>query len=281
MKTYLRILTYVGPIKRLSLFYALTTLLAICFGLVNLSLLIPLLEVLFSQTQLDAPGTIPKPEFFVSLTHLKELFNYHFINIIATHGRISALYFVCIVMIISVLLANLFRYLAEIMAAELRVNVIHNLREMLFNKISQLHMGYFTNQHKGDIMARTMSDVQEVEHAMDYSFRIFFKEPATIIGFFIVLFYISPQLTWLALLALPVVGGGIIAIVKRLLQRAAQSQASLSRLTGILEEAMGGMHIIKAFSVRSYISTKFEQENRIYAKLNLSMLLKTSLIFLF
>ena len=73
-------------------------------------------------------------------------------------------------------------------------------------------------------------------------------------------------------------GGSIIAIVKRLLQRAVQSQASLSRLTGILEEAMGGMHIIKAFSVRSYIANKFEQENRTYAKLNLAMLLKTNLI---
>lgn len=278
MKIHLRILMHAGPIKRLSLLYALTTLLAICFGLVNLSLLIPLLEVLFSQAEGGVPEAIPKPEFFISLTHLKELFNYHFINIIATHGRISALYFVCIVMIIAVLLANLFRYLAEIMAAELRVNVIHNLRSTLFSKISQLHMGYFTNQHKGDIMARTMSDVQEVEYAMDYSFRVLFKEPATIIGFFIVLFYISPQLTWLALLALPVVGGSIIAIIKRLLRRAAQSQTSLSRLMGILEEAMGGMHIIKAFSVRSYIATKFEQENRAYAKLNLSMLLKTSLI---
>jgi subfamily B ATP-binding cassette protein MsbA len=171
-------------------------------------------------------------------------------HIIATHGRISALYFVCIVMVISVLLANLFRYLAEIMAAELRANVIHNLRSALFDKISRLHMGYFTNQHKGDIMARTMSDVQEVEYAMDYSFRVFFKEPATIMGFFTVLFYISPQLTWLALLALPIVGGSMIAIAKRLLQRAAQSQASLSRLTSILEEAMGGMHVIKAFAVR-------------------------------
>ena len=212
MKTYLRILTHAGPIKRLSVFYALTTLLAICFGLVNLSLLIPLLEILFSQTEGETLVAIPKPDFFISLTHLKELFNYHFINIIATHGRVSALYFVCLVIIISVLLANLFRYLAEIMASELRVNMIHNLRKVLFDKIARLHMGYFTNQHKGDIMARTMSDVQEVEHAMDYSFRVFFKEPATIIGFFIVLFYISPQLTWLALLALPVVGGVLLPL---------------------------------------------------------------------
>ena len=279
MKTYLRILAYAGPIQRLFLFYCLTTLLAIFFGLVNLSLLIPLLEVLFSQT--DSGGTlaaIPKPGFSISLAHLKELFSYYFVNIIATYGRMSALYFVCIIMIISVLLTNLFKYLAEIIAAELRINVIHHLRKELFDKISRLHMGYFTNQHKGDIMAKVMSNVQEVEYAMNYAFRVFFKEPATIIGFFIVLFYISPQLTWLALLSLPIVGGGITAIVRRLLKRAVQGQASLSRLMSILEEAMGGMRTIKSFAVRPYILGKFEQENATYAKLNLSILLKNSLV---
>jgi ATP-binding cassette, subfamily B, bacterial MsbA len=279
MKTYLRILSYAGPIRRLFLSYLFTTLLAIFWGLINLSLLIPVLEVLFRQPDAgDTLATIAKPGFSMSLTYLKELFNYHSTKIIAIHGRVSALYFICITMIISVLLANLFRYLAEIMAAELRINVIRNLRQALFEKVSSLHIGYFTSQHKGDIIARIMSDVQEVEHAMDYTFRVFFKEPATIIGFFIVLFCISPQLTWLALLALPIVGGGITEIVKRLLKRAAQSQASLGRLTNILEEAIGGMRIIKAFSVRSYISAKFERENKTYAELNLSTFLKTSLV---
>jgi ATP-binding cassette, subfamily B, bacterial MsbA len=279
MKTYLRILSYAGPVKRLFLFYFLTTLLAIFFGLVNLSLLIPLLKVLFSETHGgDVLAVIPKPGFFMSPAYLKELFSYYFINIIDTHGRVSALYFVCIVITISVLLTNLFKYLAEIVAAALRINVIHNLREALFDKISRLHIGYFTNQHKGDIMARVMSDVQEVEHAIEYTFRVFFKEPATIIGFFIVLCYISPQLTWLALFSLPIVGGGVTAIVKRLLKRAVQSQAALGRLMSVLEEAMGGMHIIKSFAVRPYILDRFEQENKTYAKLNLSVVLKNSLI---
>jgi ATP-binding cassette, subfamily B, bacterial MsbA len=279
MKTYLRILSYAGPIQRLSLFYALTTLLAIFFGLVNLSLLIPLLEVLFSQINIDdALAITSKPGFSMNLAYLKKVFSYHFLTIVTTHGRVSALYFVCIMMVISVLLANLFKYLAEIIAAELRINVIHNLRKTLFDRTLQLHMGYFTNQHKGYIMTRIMSDVQEIEHAMNYTFRFFFKEPATIIGFFMVLFYMSPQLTWLALLSLPIVGGGITAVVKSLLKRAAQGQASLGRLMGIVEEVIGGMRMIKAFAVCPYILEKFKQENKTYAKINLSILLKKSLV---
>ena len=279
MKTYLRILSYAGPVKRLFLFYALATLLAIFFGLVNLSLLIPLLEVLFSQIDMsEALAAASRPEFSVNLTYLKKLFSYHFLTIVTTHGRVSALYLVCIMMVISVLIANLFKYLAEIIAAELRINVIHNLRKILFDKTLQLHIGYFTNQHKGYIMTRIMSDVQEVEYAMNYTFRFFFKEPATIIGFFMVLCYMSPQLTWLALLSLPIVGGGITAVVKSLLKRAAQGQAALGRLMGVVEEVVGSMRIIKASSVHSYILEKFRRENKTYAKINLSTLLKKSLV---
>ncbi len=279
MKTYLRILSYAGPLKRRLLFYLLTTIMAIFFGLVNLSLLIPLLEVLFSPTNIsDVLTTAPQPTFSLSISYLKELFNYHFINIVATQGRVSALYFVCMIMVIAVLLVNLCKYIAQIITAELRINVVHNLRKELFDKVSRLHMGYFTNQHRGDIMARLMSDVQEVEHAMAYTFRAFFKEPATIIGFFIVLFYITPQLTWLALFALPIVGGGITEIVRRLLKRASQSQASLGRLMGIVEEIIGGIRIIKALDVRPYILAKFDQENKAYNKLNLSILLKKGLL---
>ena len=279
MKTYLRILSYAGPLRLLLVFYLFTTLLGIFFGLANLSLLIPLLEVLFSPTDIsEVLATVSKPTFSFGLSYLKALFNYHFVNVIAIHGRVSALYFVCITMVIAMLLANLFKYIAEIIAAELRINVVHNLRKELFAKVSRLHMGYFTNQHRGDIMARLMSDVQEIEHAMDYTFRVFCKEPSTIICFFTVLFYISPQLTWLALLALPIAGGGITEIVRRLLKRANQSQVSLGRLMGILEETVRGIRIIKALGVRPYILAKFNQENKVYNKIYLSILLKKGLL---
>jgi len=279
MKTYLRILSYAGPLGRLTLLYFLATIPAIFFGLVNLSLLIPLLEVLFSQEHMqDTLATLPKPVLGISLHYLKSLFSYHFVQIVVTYGRVSALYFVCIIMLLSVLLANLFRYLAEVVIAELRTNVVYNLRKDLFSQVTQLHLGYFTEQHKGDIMARVMSDVQEVERTTEYTFRAFLKEPATIVGFFTVLFYLSPQLTWLALLSLPIVGGGITEIVRRLLKQAVRSQTSLGHLMHLLEETLGNMPIVKAFAARPYVIAKFEQENKSYAQLNFSIFLKNSLM---
>ena len=279
MKTYWRILSYAGPIWRLVPLYLLAIVLAVFFGLINLSLLIPLLKVLFSQENIhDTLATLPKPDFALTLTYLKDLFNYHFVNVIATHGRVSALYFVGTIITISVLLANLFRYLTEIITAELHINVIHNIRKELFDRVIRLHLSYFTNQRKGDIMARLMSDVQEVEHVITDTLRVLFKEPITITGFFIVLFYMSSQLTFMALVSLPIVGGGVIILVKRLLKRAAQSQAALGKLTSIVEETLSGMQIVKAFAAHPYVLEKFRQENKNYARINFSMFLVNTLV---
>lgn len=278
MRTYFRILSYADALWGMAVLYLIATILSVSFGLINLSLLIPLLEVLFSQ-QTGSPTTVPAaPAFAMSLTYLKNLFSHHFVASIAVHGTVSALYFVCSVMVLSVLLANLFRYLSEMAAAELRIRVVHNLRQNLFERASRLPTSYFNSQRRGDVMARVMGDVQEVEYTLEHSFRAFVKDPITIVGFFGVLFYLSPQLTWFALLSLPVVGGGITGIVRRLLKRAVQSQVSLGRLMHILEETMTGMCTLQAFNARGYVLKKFAIENKAYARLNLSIFLKTSLI---
>ena len=278
MKIYFRILAYAKPIHKLVPFYFLAIILAIVFGLINFSLLIPLLEVLFSQTDNISPiELIQKPIFHFSLIYFKDLFRYYFINVIATQGKVTALYFVCIIIVISVLLANIFRYLAEIIVAEVRTKIVYNLRKDLFTNITRLHLGYFTNKRKGDILARITSDIQEVEHAIVDTLRVLFKEPATIIGFFTVMYYMSSNFTLLSLLFLPIVGLVIAEIVRRLRKSAYQTQISLGSLVHILQETLSGMRIVKAFVADSYILKKFRYENKQYAEANLSMEVKKSL----
>ena len=278
MKTYFRILSYAKPVRKLVPFYCLATVMAIAFGLVNFSLLIPLLEILFSKSNISYDfAAVQKPEFYLGLAYFKDLFRYYFMYVIATQGRVTALYFVCVIIVISVLITNLCRYLAEIVVAEVRTNVIYNLRLDLFANTSQLHLGYFTNKRKGDIIARLTNDVQEVEHAVVDTLRVCFKEPATIIGFFIVMYYISSKLTFFTVLFLPFAGAIIAEIVRRLRKSAFQTQASLGRLVNIVEETLGGMRIIKAFVARPYVVAKFRQENNQYASASLAMELKKSL----
>jgi subfamily B ATP-binding cassette protein MsbA len=278
MKICLRILTYAKSIRKIVPFYFLAVILTIIFGLINFSLLIPLLEVLFSQTDAtQALEVLKKPSFYFGLVYLKDLFRYYFLNVIATQGKVNALYFVCIIIIISVLLTNIFRYLAEIIVAEVRTKIVYNLRTELFARTSQLHLGYFTNKRKGDIIARLTSDIQEVEHAIVDTLRVFFKEPATIIGFFTVMYYISSKFTLFSLIFLPIVGIIIAQIVNRLRKSASKTQTSLAALIHILQETLSGMRIIKAFAARPYILKKFRQENGEYAHANLTMEMKKSL----
>ncbi|MCG8340329.1 MAG: ABC transporter ATP-binding protein/permease [Cytophagales bacterium] len=278
MKTYLRILSYARPLGRFVPLYILTTGLAIFFGLVNFSLLVPLLQILFNKVEIQAvTANLQPPTFSMSIAYLKSLFDYYLIKVIEAYAEVGALYFVCLVIITSVFLTNLFRYLAEIIMAKVRNNVIRNLRMAIFDKVSQLHIGYFTNERKGDIMSRVTNDVQEVEYSVVDTLQVVFKEPATIIGFFGVLFYMSAKLTLFTLLLLPISGTIISELVKRLKRKATQSQESLGRLMSILDETLWGIRIIKAFTARHYILDKFKKENENYANINVSMARKNEL----
>ena len=178
--------------------------------------------------------------------------------------------FVCGVVLVSVMLTNLFRYLSAIISARIRLDVVKYLRMDVYNKVSRMHLGFFSSERKGDLMSRITNDVQEVEVSVLNSPKSLLREPATIIFYFIALFVISYKLTFFTLLILPLAGGALGYIVKKLKKKAVQSQESLGRIVNILDETLGGMRIIKAFNARDYIASKIDQETDYYRKVNLS-----------
>jgi subfamily B ATP-binding cassette protein MsbA len=272
MNTYLRILSFARPYRRYLPQYLLFAVLAIVFGLINFTLLIPLFNVLFDQVGAEEAGQGRSlPPFSLSVDYLIGVFNYYFLKIIEQHGRVGALVFVCIVIVISVLLANLFRYASALTLAKIRARVILKLRMRIFDQVTQLHLGYFSTERKGDILSRITSDVQEVEYSVVNTLRVAFKEPATIIGYFLVLLFMSVKLTLFTVLVMPVSGYIIAQIAKRLKAKATQSQESLGRLLSMLDETLSGMRIVKAFNARPLIRRRFEEEVGVYARLNVSM----------
>ena len=175
------------------------------------------------------------------------------------------------------ILANLFRYLERVMATKIRVDLVKNIRMDIFKKVTQLHIGYFNNERKGDLISRFTNDVNEVENAVMSSLKAVLKEPITIIVYFYVLFTISPQLTFFTLLVLPLTGGVLAEIIKRLKKQATQSQESLGRILNILDETFSGMRVIKAFNARSFVVDKIESESDFYRKTSKSMSYKNEL----
>jgi subfamily B ATP-binding cassette protein MsbA len=192
-----------------------------------------MLDVLFKETK-NVPTIPPMPEFTVSTDYVIGVFNHYFLQIVVNQGALNSLLFVCALIVACVILANLFRYLERVMATKIRVDLVKNIRMDIFKKVTQLHIGYFNNERKGDLISRFTNDVNEVENAVMNSLKAVLKEPITIIVYFYVLFTISPQLTLFTLLVLPLTGGVLAEIIKRLKRQATQSQESLGRILNIL-----------------------------------------------
>ncbi|MBX2895822.1 MAG: ABC transporter ATP-binding protein [Cyclobacteriaceae bacterium] len=275
MSTFLRVLAYANKLKTRLVFFFFYSILGVIFGTFNIVLVMPMLDVLFNQTAQTAVP--PMPPFELTVDFVKGAFNHTFIQIVQQDGPLGALLFVCALIVVCVILANLFRYLERVIATKLRVDLVRNIRLDIFSKVTRLHIGYFNNERKGDLISRFTNDVNEVENAVMNSLKVVLKEPITILFSFFLLFKISPQLTLFTLLVLPLTGGVLAEIIKRLKRQATQSQESLGRILNILDETFGGMRVIKAFNARNFVISKIEAESGFYRKTVKSIAYKNEL----
>ncbi len=276
MKTFFRILSFANSLNaRLVLFFTYS-ILGIIFGAFNIVLVIPMLQVLFEQGSkvIVVPAL---PDFSFSSDYLVKMFNHFFLAVVRDQGSLDALLFVCALIVVCVVLANLFRYAERVMATKIRVDLVKNIRMEIFRKVSLLHIGYFNSERKGDLISRFTNDVQEVESAVMNSLKAVLKEPITIVVYFFILFTISYKLTLFTLLVLPLTGGVLGEIIKRLKRQATQSQESLGRIVNILDETFSGMRVVKAFNARNFVLNKIDDESAFYRKVNKSLSYKNEL----
>lgn len=276
MKFFFRILSYASKLKTRLVFFFLYSFLGAIFGAFNIVLIIPMLSVLFrkDKEQIEIPAI---PEFSFSTDYFQVLFDHYFLSTIKNNGQISALLFICTLIIITVVLANIFKFLERVIATKIKVDLTKNIRMDIFKKVTQLHIGYFNTERKGDLISRFTNDVNEVENAVMNSLKAVMREPITIIVYFVVLFTISIQLTLFTLLVLPLTGTVVAEIIKRLKKQATQSQESLGRILSILDETFSGMRVIKAFNARNFVVDKIENETAYYRKTTKSMAYKNEL----
>jgi subfamily B ATP-binding cassette protein MsbA len=269
MNTYLRILAYAKPWRRFVPGYLIFSLLAVAFGLMNMALLKPLLDVIFDQKNRgELSEYAVRPEFELNIDYFVDAFNHYMYMTVQQHGKFGSLVYVCIVVIISFAMANVFKYLSAIVMAKAKALTIRNMRIDIFESVSKLHVGYFTDKRKGDIISRITNDIQQIENSITHNLKILFREPLTVIVYFWLLIKISPSLTLFTLILLPVAGWVISEIAKRLKKRAIQSQESLGHQLNILDETIGGMRVIKAFNAVKYINRIFAREVDNYAKVD-------------
>lgn len=266
MKTYFRLLSFAKPIEKFAIPYIITTVFTVLFSTLNLVLLIPLLNTIFLSKQAVVVSAV-RPSVF----HTLDLFKYYMNFFILHYGSWGALQFVCAIIVTSVFLSNLFRYLSQRIMENLRVHTLLNFRRAVFNNVMNLHLGYFSNERKGNIISKIASDVQVVQFSVTGTLQVVFKEPLQLIAYMVTLFTMSAQLTFYSLLIIPVSAFIISRIVKRLKQQAIASQQTYGIMISYLDEALSGIKIIKAFNATQFIKDRFNNENVKYSSITRSM----------
>ncbi|GGE63310.1 antibiotic ABC transporter ATP-binding protein [Pedobacter psychrotolerans] len=160
---------------------------------------------------------------------------------------------------------------------DLRVHTLLNFRKRVFDNVMNLHVGFFSNERKGDIISKVASDVQVVQFTVTNTLQVVFKEPVTLIVYVVLLFNISAKLTLFSLLVIPISAFIISKIVKRLKQQAKEAHESFAKMIGFLDEALSGIKIIKAFNATERTKDKFNNENIFYSNLNRKMVRRQQL----
>lgn len=261
--SFWRLLSYIRNYKSYVLLNITSNILTALFTVVSIPLLIPFLEVLFDRSK----PAIERPDWNWSIASARDLLNYQFGQLITQEGKESALVFICGAILAAFFLKNLFRYLSLFFMAPVRNGMIRDIRRQLFDKMLALPLSYFSDERKGDLMSRITADVQEVESSILNMLEIIFREPIIIAGSLAFMLYVSPPLTgfvFLLLLFTAVVIGGIGRSLKK---SSSMVQERLGVLVSIVEEALGGMRIVKGFNAEPYQREKFAAHNDAYRRL--------------
>jgi subfamily B ATP-binding cassette protein MsbA len=280
MKSLLRILRLAIPYKRQAVLGVLFNILSVIFSLVSFTFFIPVLDILFNQTKKVLRPPLPldwSNPWNISKENISDHFYYTVGDLIEKNGSLSALFYISVSIIMLFFVKNLFRYLGMFFIDALRVGVIKDLRNTIFNKILVLPLSFFTEQRKGDIIARSTNDVQEIEWSVASSLEMLFRDPLSIVLSFTFLYLMSPELTFFVIVLFPPSGFLIAKIGNSLRKTSVKQQSKMGDILSMLEETLGGLKIIKAFNAINLTDHNFKKENEEYSRLTLSMYRKRDL----
>ncbi len=264
MKEFLKLLKrFIPPYKWKLVWNVLFNFLSAVFGAFSFLLLIPSLQILFGTQEL----VLVKPELNYSISSISEYANYLISQVIVQYGHEKALIFIGIFIIITVFLKTGFYYLANYMIVFIRNGVVRDIRSIIYKKVLNLQLGFFSDERKGDIMARMTGDVTEVENSIMDSLDMMIKNPILILVSLIVMVYMSWSLTLFILIMFPIAGSIIGYIGKSLKKESRKGQNKMGEILSVIEEDLSGLRIIKAFNAENKAIERFENKNESYFRI--------------
>ncbi|WP_461631394.1 ABC transporter ATP-binding protein [Labilibaculum euxinus] len=270
MKNFIKVLKRFLPPYRLDLgmmfFY---NLLSALFGAFSFGVMIPVLNIIFG---ISGDPVTEKVAWEFTTDALTNNFYYYTYLLTQNYGADASLMFVGLVLLVIVLFKVAFAFLGSYHSVSIRNGVVRDMRQIIYSKIVNLPLPYFTDEKKGDIMSRSTGDVSEVENSIMSSIDMFFKNPVIIMVYLVGMIIMSPQLTLFVFILLPI-AGFIIGRVGRNLKKSSRSgQDKMGDILSTIEETLSGLRIIKAFNAEDKMNDRFMVESNDYRKIMNSMM---------
>ena len=267
MKEFLQILRrFVPPYKKYLGLSVLFNILSAVLNIFSFAALIPILQILF---QVD--GGIRANDYMEwdgTLGSIKEVATnnlyYYIQEFIVAHSASTALLVIGVFLAFMTFLKTGAYFLSSATIIPIRTGIVRDIRNQLYQKITSLSLGFFSEERKGDIIARMSGDVQEVENSIMSSLDMLFKNPILILFYFITLICISWQLTLFTILFVPPFGWFMGIVGKKLKAQSTEAQSLWSDTMSMVEETLGGLRIIKAFCAEDKMNWRFNQVNSSY-----------------
>ncbi len=249
MNYFRKILRFALPYRKYAFLNIFFNILYALFSALSFVALIPMLNVLFEQTE----KVYNKP-VYNGLGNLKEYVNDYLsyrLTAYAASDEMQALVLVITLVLVLFLLKNVFNYLAMYFITFLRNGVLKDIRNAMYRKITDLPIAFYSEKRKGDVIARITSDVLEIQHSFLSILELLVREPLTILFTIVAMFFISVKLTVFVFIFIPVAGMVISRIGKSLKKKSDRVQKEQGEFLSIVEETLGGLRVIKAFNAES------------------------------
>ncbi|WP_319481702.1 ABC transporter ATP-binding protein [uncultured Draconibacterium sp.] len=261
MKDLIKLLRrFLPPYKSKVILNFVFNFLAAVFGAFSFGLLAPVLGILF-ETKESVHELLP---FEFSAKVIENNLSYFITWIIDRHGQSNALIYIGLFIVVMVMLKVGFTYLASFMMIGIRNGVVRDIRSKIYRKILALPLGFFSDEKKGDIMARMTGDVQEIENSVMNSLDMLFKNPMLIFISLAYMIYTSWSLTIFVFVMLPVTGFLIGRVGKSLKRQSRKGQNKQGEILSVIDEDITGLRVIKAFTAEKKAIDRFERENENY-----------------
>lgn len=265
MKEFLQVLRrFVPPYKRYLVLSLIFNILSAILNIFSFMALIPILQILF-KTRTDA---VEYQLMAWDWGNMKDVAmnnaNYYIQQLIIDTGATTTLLIIGLFLAFMTFLKTGAYFLSSATIIPIRTGVVRDIRNQLYRKITSLPLGFFSEERKGDIIARMSGDVQEIESSIMSSLDMLFKNPVLIIFYFATLLVISWQLTVFTLIIVPAMGWVMGVVGRKLKQKSIKAQALWSDTMSQVEETLGGLRIIKAFCAEEKMNQRFDKINSEY-----------------